>query len=113
MLNFRRKLWTQFMPQSLRISSERELRIRVVHNDYVPHCSAGCASSDDVTVNHGNPHSALHAFVGASGAHDAGAYNHHVIGGITHARMPLQNGSRGSSNSSAWEFTKAEPVMLG
>src|SRR3954466_13659247 len=49
-----------------------------VHNDYVPHCSTGCASSDDVMVNHGNAHAALHTFVGATGAHDAGAYNHHV-----------------------------------
>src|SRR6185312_3816548 len=101
------------MPQSLRVSRQRKLRIRVVHYNNVTHRSSGCASSDHVAVDHGNPHPALDAFICASGAHDSGAHNRHVIGRVTHARMPLQNGSCGSSNSSACEFTKAEPVMLG
>src|SRR5436190_2721537 len=112
-LNIFGKFGPQLLPERLRIASKRELRIGVVHNHDVSHAGGSCTASDDILIDDSNAQSRLRAFVRACSADDACAYDYNVVYLCAHAGMPLQNGSRGSSTSSASEFTKADPVMLG
>ena len=66
-----------------------------------------------LSVNHDDPHPTPRTFVCTGRTDNTCAYDRDVICHIAHARMPMQNGSRGSSTSSASAFTNADPLMLG
>src|ERR1035438_9367524 len=103
----------QSLPQLLRVASQRKLRVAVIHDNDVAHSRSGCAAPNDVLAYHHDTQASTCEFVRTRRTHNAGTDNGNVIGCLTHARMPIHSGSRGSSTNSASAFTNADPLMLG
>ena len=67
----------------------------------------------DFSVYDRNAQAPASQFVRAGRTNNPGPYDNCVTGYLAHERIPMQSGSRGSSTSSASEFTNADPLMLG
>src|SRR6185436_5550607 len=107
------KFRPQVTPQLLRVPSQSKLRFGVVHHNDVAYSGGGRTPADGREIYHRDAQFTRGAFPCTRGAHNAGAYNYDVVGCCIHARMPLQKGSLGSSNNSAFAFTNVDPVIVG
>src|SRR5215469_2220702 len=106
------KLGPELLPEALRVASQRELGVGVIHHDDVAHSGGGGIRANGTLVENDNLQAATRALIGAGGADDAGPDDGEVAAGA-HARIPMQNGSRASRMSSASALTNADPRMLG
>src|ERR1700730_15139227 len=107
------KIWTQLLPELLRVARESKLRLRIIHHHDVSHAGGGGATSDHIAINDPNPHALPDALLRASCTHNASSNDNHVVRCYAHRRMPMQNGSRVSRIKSASALTNAPPLMLG
>src|SRR5262249_40095212 len=78
-LDITRKLRSQLLPQSLRISGQRKLGFGVVYHNNVSHAGSGRSAADHVLINHGCAHSNARTLVSAGGTDNAGTYDHNVV----------------------------------
>src|SRR5689334_9684996 len=109
-LDFARQLTADLVPKLLRITSERKLRLRIVHHDEMAHARRSRAAADDSRFDDRDTQSRARALRRAGRSDDSSADDHDVV---AHLRMPIANGSRSSRIKSDSAVMKADPLILG
>src|SRR5947208_8888680 len=83
-LDVRGQFVPEKLPEFLRVPGEGELRLGIVHHDYVSHAGASGAAAHNFAINHGDPQAAAGELVRTGRAYNSGAHYHHVISCVAH-----------------------------
>src|SRR6185503_18503576 len=111
--NLARQLITDLVPELLRITRERKLRIRIVHHDEMAHARRSRTTTHDPRFNDRDSQPFARALRRTRGSDNPRADNDRVESFRTHLPMPMAKGSRASRIRSASAVIKAEPLIRG
>src|SRR5262249_51176478 len=109
-LDFARQLGADLIPELLRVTRQRKLRLRIVHDDEMAHARRSRAAADYSRLDDRDTQPLARALRRSGSPDNAGADDYNVV---AHPRMPIAKGSRSSSIKSDSAVMKADPLIRG